>query len=150
LFGKYLAVAAAVLGTQVSCAKPNYASAPISTQEKAANDCAYHFASGLCVSYAWEQMPTGSSFGSFVFKTFRADAKSSTVTAENIPLTAAVVLWMPDMPNMGSSPVSVQQIDTGVYRASNVFFSMRGKWEIKFQSKDGDEVRDQAAIPLTL
>ena len=60
-----------------------------------------------------------------------------------------VALWMPSMGH-GSSPVTVERLDTGTYRASEVFFTMKGDWEIRIQLKEGDEVRDQAIVPITL
>lgn len=131
-----------------SCAEPNYAVATEDTNTKSNVKCVAQFSSGLCVNYHWEQQPSGTSFGSFIFETFRIDG-SQNLMIEDIPHQAAVVLWMPDMGH-GSSPVTVEKLGPGRYRASQVFFSMRGLWEIRIQSKEGHEVRDQAVIELTL
>jgi hypothetical protein len=59
----------------------------------------------------------------------------------------AVVLWMPSMGH-GSSPVSVAKIDVGTYRASQVFFTMPGDWEIRIQRLVNGAVVEQAVIAL--
>ena len=49
-----------------------------------------------------------------------------------------VTLWMPDMGH-GSTPTQVSQLDTGTYRASEVFFVMPGLRQIKCQESTIDE-----------
>jgi hypothetical protein len=94
------------------------------------------------VDYFWEQMPTETDFGSFIFKTHRP--------AGMIDISGpTVMLWMPSMGH-GSSPVTVERLSTGVYRASRVFFTMKGDWEIHVQSKDGGEVHDEAVLHVAL
>ena len=56
-----------------------------------------------------------------------------------------LILWMPSMGH-GSSPTRVERLDTGTYRASEVFFVMPGEWELKFEASDAG----QAVIPLRI
>lgn len=91
----------------------------------------------------WEALPNETSFGNFMFRIL-GDGKS-----EEFEETIAVVLWMPGMGH-GSSPVTVERIDSGLYRASKVFFTMKGQWEIRFQIKNGDTIKDQAIVSIVL
>ncbi len=50
----------------------------------------------------------------------------------------------------GSVPITITRLDLGTYRASNVFFVMPGDWEIHFQSKQGEEVKDEVVVDFTL
>ena len=98
------------------------------------------FPSGFCVAVEWEKLPTEEDFGSFRFHVFRGGA------APQDPGAISVILWMPGMGH-GSSPVSVEQLGPGEYRARDVFFTMRGEWEIRFQRREGQDERDQAVLP---
>lgn len=60
-----------------------------------------------------------------------------------------VVLWMPSMGH-GSSPVTVENLKTGTYRASNIYFVMPGEWEIKFQIITNPNEIDEVVLPFTL
>jgi hypothetical protein len=141
--------AALILLFSVSCAKPNYVSTnPGTGQGKISSDqCQAKFTSGECVSLSWEKMP-GDSFGSFVFKTFRANLADGSPVPLDMSAQPSILLLMPDMGGMQGPPVTVNHLDTGTYRASNVFFSMRGKWAIHFQIKDENTVRDEAVLLL--
>lgn len=47
-------------------------------------------------------------------------------------------LWMPSMGH-GSYPVTIERLSQGVYKASEIFFTMPGDWEIQIQHLiDGD------------
>ncbi len=86
--------------------------------------------------------------GSMIFKTYRLssyDQSAIEVDAVSVP---QLILWMPAMGH-GSSPTTVTRIEVGTYRASNVFFIMPGQWELKFQVKEGSEIKDEAIIPIT-
>jgi len=102
--------------------------------------CLAQFRSGLCVSWAWEKLPTEEEFGSFTFKLYRDSATGKIL--EDIS-GLSVLLWMPGMGH-GSSPITLERLATGSYRATRVFFTMRGEWEIRFQSKEGQSLLDQA------
>lgn len=135
-----------ILLLSFGCAEKKYAkdSGFDGGQEKA-GACPAKFSSGLCVSMKWEKNPTESEFGSFVFQTYQVNSADNSVILSDPEYAAAIVLWMPDMGH-GSSPVTVERVSLGTYRASQVFFTMRGDWEIRFQLKDRNGVRDQALI----
>lgn len=92
----------------------------------------------------WEARPTDEEFGSFLLKT-----GASLDALEDVEGNLAVVLWMPSMGH-GSSPVTVERISKGTYRASKVFFTMPGDWEIRIQRKVGGRVAEQTAIAIRL
>lgn len=145
MFGKLLLAAAAMAA--IACAKPNYASGGKQTgptQQKI--DGGIFSASGKRVSYSWEAKPTDSDFGSFYFRTYSEDSRDGFPVLEDVPVS--VVLWMPSMGH-GSSPVTVERLGVGTYRASKVFFTMRGDWQIRFQLKDGATVNDEAILPFS-
>lgn len=129
-----------------SCANPKYDDTDSTKNNQLS--CATKFSSGHCISYSWEKTPTDSEFGSFLFKTFRTNAADGTSISEDLPGNMAVVLWMPSMGH-GSSPVTVEHLGAGSYRATNIFFTMRGNWEIRFQMRNGNNVNDQAILPIT-
>ena len=136
----------------LGCAKPNYvslSSAGAGGLDQKPAVCAAHFAGKDCVAIAWEKMPTETAVGSFVFKITRSNLADATPVVEDLSGDITVSLWMPAMGH-GSSPVQVQRLDIGTYRATEVFFTMKGEWEIRIQLKARDEVKDQAIIPITL
>ena len=108
------------------------------------------FANGYWVTYEWEERPTikngKKTFGSFIFKTFRPNLADGSPVLIDLPGEHSVVLWMSSM-NHGSSPVDVKQIDVGTYRASKVFFTMDGEWDLRFLIKNGN-VSDQAILTI--
>ncbi len=125
------------------CAQRNYADDSAPTGGAGAGDRAPPcFQSGVCITMAWETAPTESGFGSFTFQARRAGA------AVDLEPPPAVLLWMPSMGH-GSSPVRVSTLAPGNYRAERVFFPMHGSWELRFQLKEGHEVRDELALPYT-
>lgn len=138
----------------VGCAQPKYVNANSSenntgVQEAVAN-CSVQFTQAqICVAWYWEKKPTSSEVGSFIFKTFRLNSFDSTAIEVNPVTVPQVQLWMPSMGH-GSTPTQVTQLDTGTYRAENVFFIMPGEWDIRFQIKDGDTVNDEALVHITL
>lgn len=105
--------------------------------------------SQLCVSYAWTKKPSDNSYGEMIVKVWRPNAADGSAVPQDLAGAVAVVLWMPSMGH-GSSPVTVERVDVGTYRATQVFFSMPGDWEIRVQSKEGETVRDQAVIALRI
>lgn len=141
--GRFKAVFLALLLS--SCANPKYATPePIAGIDQGSKiTCQAKFQAGQCVSLVWEKFPTEEDFGSFQFKSFR---EGTSETLEDLP-NVSVVLWMPSMGH-GSSPVAVTRLEVGTYRASNVFFTMGGDWEIRFQVKAGQNVQDQASLPF--
>lgn len=92
----------------------------------------------LCAVLLWETEPTGTSKGRFILKF--TDLNGAPTTPAQ---TVNVKLWMPSMGH-GSSPVSIAQVDSNTFRASDVFFVMAGSWEIHIQLKTGSTVNDEA------
>jgi hypothetical protein len=141
----------ALLFATVGCAKPTYiagGAAPSGVLTGAGTSCDAHFEkSGECVTIAWEKRPTESDYGSFVFKTYRLNLADQTPIVEDLSGEMSVRLFMPSMGH-GSSPVAVTKIDSGTYRASNVFFSMHGDWQIYFELKTDNKVNDKAVVPV--
>lgn len=128
-----------------ACAQPVYAPPPLACQEQQPS-CQAKFQSGHTIYFQWEKMPTEEETGSFIISIFRPNLSDvSPVLEDYDPLE--IVLWMPSMGH-GSSPVVVEKIGLGTYRASEVFFTMRGEWEIRAQKKNGTEIIDQAILPL--
>ena len=127
-----------------ACAKPQYLSQETNGVGKAeSGGCLATFQTAdSCVDLKWEKMPTESEMGSFIF-TFSNPSTSVLldVASETNP---KIILWMPSMGH-GSSPVTVERLSVGLYRAKNVFFTMKGDWEIRFQTSN-----DQATYALIL
>lgn len=92
-------------------------------------------------------MPTSTQVGSLLFKVVRANALDDSPIPVDLPSVPVLVLRMPSMGH-GSNPTFVEQVDTGSYRAKNVFFVMPGEWELKFQVKDGNTVQDETVVTL--
>jgi len=105
--------------------------------------------SGACLIHNWEKIPKDSELLSFTFKISRPNALDNTPVPFEFAQPLEVVLWMPSMGH-GSSPVELEKIDSGTYRASRVFFSMPGEWEIRIEVKNGAALADQAVLNITL
>lgn len=148
--GKLMIFILTAVPVLVACARPNYqedaSRAPGAAQPKL-SACAAKFASGVCAGIEWETGPVEGDYSSFVFALF-SDTGDGPVRVEP-DRAPVVVLWMPGMGH-GSSPVTVERLPNGNYRASKVFFSMRGRWDIRIQLKEGNAVLDQAVIGLDL
>lgn len=149
---KNLTLALLVTGL-FGCAKPRYETAqPTSSgntsQIQKVTDCEIRFQnSSYCLLWQWEKNPTSAQVGSLIFKVVRANALDDSPIPVDLTSVPALALWMPSMGH-GSSPTSVEKIDTGSYRAKNVFFIMPGEWELKFQLKDGNTVQDETVVTL--
>lgn len=122
-----------ILLTVSGCAKPNYLDSQkdASFSGKAGGGrCGAETSTGsICIKLTWETLPTETQFGSFIF-TLSDLAADRLDTTNHSPMS--VVLWMPSMGH-GSSPVTVETIAPGIYRAKKVFFNMKGDWEIQFR-----------------
>lgn len=150
---RFLTVLGLVLAC--GCAKPKYSQADTGRdREKASRtsegQCAVGFAnSGLCLDWKWEKKPTEEVEGSLIFKIYRLDLADRTPVLVDAPSLPKLVLWMPSMGH-GSSPTSVQRIDTGIYRATKVYFVMPGPWELKFQFKNTESRVDEAKVQISI
>lgn len=135
-----------------ACARPNYQDKtsvrPPSSFEKIKRSCELKFDSvGLCADYVWEVVPTEEKTGSIILAFWNPNAPGSDWSEpETAPL---LLLWMPGMGH-GSAPVKVQsQTDApGVYRLTNIFFTMHGAWELRFQLKKGADLVEQVVVPF--
>lgn len=85
----------------------------------------------------------------FVMKTWKKDLGTMNGPYQDLQKNLHVFLWMPSMGH-GSAPVKLKKIADGEYEVSEVQFIMGGKWEIKFQLKDGSQVFDEAVVSLSL
>lgn len=82
--------------------------------------------------------------------------KGADHTATEITENVEVVLWMPDMGH-GSAPTSLQRVlgangeaQPGVYRVSNVYFVMGGKWDVRLILRHADDSEEQQVLPVVL
>ncbi len=98
-----------------------------------------------CINFLWETRPTETTFGSFIFAVVDAETRS-TINAPKAD-SVKVELWMPSMGH-GSSPVTIEKLSEGLYRASRVYFSMGGDWEIRFQFFNNAVKTDEATLHL--
>lgn len=136
------------------CARPNYESVQNlngwgTTTNQKVSDCQIRFqSSGLCLLWSWEELPTAKVAGVLQFKVVRANALDDSPMPVDSEFTPSVLLWMPDMGH-GSSPTNTTRVDVGSYRVTNVFFIMPGQWEIRFQIKDGEILKDEAVAIFT-
>lgn len=149
---KNLTLAFLVIGF-FGCAEPRYettqpTSSGNTSQIQKVTDCESRFQnSGYCLLWQWEKMPTSTQVGSLNFKVVRANALDDSPIPVDLTSVPALVLWMPSMGH-GSSSTTVEKVDTGSYRAKNVFFIMPGEWELRFQVKDGNTVQDETVVTL--
>jgi nitrogen fixation protein FixH len=96
----------------------------------------------------WEAGPQlGTS--KFIMRTWDEDLGTMNGPYQDLPKQLHVFLWMPAM-NHGSAPVKLRKISDGEYEVSEVQFIMGGKWEVKFQLKDGSQVFDEVIVPVSL
>jgi hypothetical protein len=123
-----------------ACANPKYQPPAAENSVQAA------FRSQAEVSLAWEQLPTETETGTFRFLTYRRNPLDGSKVLMDLGTTVRVRLWMPGMGH-GSSPVTVERVGPGEYRASEVFFLMRGEWEIHIQI-DSEGATDEAVLPF--
>lgn len=98
----------------------------------------------LCLEQKWEVMPTKTTAGSMTL-TFK-DSEGRIISPVNEPF---VLLWMSSMGH-GSTPVTITQVEDGVYSVTNVKFIMGGPWEIHYQLKDGRKVVEEFIQKITI
>lgn len=127
--------------TLAACANPKYQPPAAENSVQAA------FRSQAEVSLTWEQLPTETETGSFRFHTYRRNPLDGSKVLLDLGTRVSVRLWMPGMGH-GSSPVTVERTGPGEYRAAEVFFLMRGEWEIHIQVDDEGN-SDEAVLPYT-
>jgi hypothetical protein len=123
-------------------------------------DCPILFKkTGNCGELVWSvppkkvEMPTEKDKAEFTLRLFQKGTSAPLLTAES---KLRVKLFMPSMGH-GSLPTHVEaaldekgQPIVGKYLVKDVYFSMPGKWEIRFELSSGDRILDQAAMPYSL
>jgi hypothetical protein len=149
-----LTFAVAAILFSAGCARPKFSSPSLGSnsgsekQEHSACDVKFSV-SGDCVSFVWETVPASvKDYGSFLFKIYRLNKGDGSMVLVEASGTVVVQLWMPSMGH-GSSPVTVEHLDVGTYRAKQVLFIMPGQWEIRFQIVNEHGQVDQAIQTLT-
>lgn len=136
-----------VLCLSFSCAKPNYVDDQTQKIERVTQNCKLIFKKeNLCIEMDWESFPTESEFGSFLLRFTDVNDRDLLISPDH---ELGIILWMPSMGH-GSSPVTLREIEEGIYRASDVFFIMSGAWDIRFQLKDGERIVEEAIQKITL
>lgn len=91
----------------------------------------------LCLEQKWIVAPTRTTVGEMTL-TFK-DSQGRITSPKMDPF---VLLWMSSMGH-GSRPVTITQVEDGVYSVTNVKFIMGGPWEIHYQLKDGKMVVEE-------
>jgi hypothetical protein len=134
----------------MACAKANYPTATSPQNNTVANQnrCALSFlAASFCLATTWDKQPAVNSQSSFIIRITKvADAQTLT----DLPGTLTVVLWMPAMGH-GSSPATIEKMDTGIYHVTNAYFIMPGEWEVRFQLlNDQSQVIDKAVQKIAI
>ncbi|MCB0412076.1 MAG: hypothetical protein KDD22_06085 [Bdellovibrionales bacterium] len=134
---KYTLMAFLILA---SCARPKYLKTDVQDPSQKPTEiaalCHLKFSnSGLCLSWFWEgEPPASGQVSSLIFKIYRLNAFDQTPIEVSPEGSLEVKLWMPDMGH-GSTPVNVEELDEGTFRASKILFIMTGHWEIEFHHK---------------
>jgi len=130
-----------------ACAKPRYVDGLETRLNPASGECTVVFTTeALCLRAQWVQFPSESTFGemSLTFTDLEDSNRKLDPRA-----SVAIVLWMPSMGH-GSSPVTIERINVGEFRASDVFFIMPGPWDIRYQLKSGDDVLEEQIQKITI
>lgn len=59
-------------------------------------------------------------------------------------------LWMPDHGH-GSFPIRLEEVSKGIYKASDIFFTMPGLWDLRFQLLDDNEnILEEVIWPIVM
>jgi hypothetical protein len=134
-----------------ACARPDYIDKiGLNGSQSQATECPLQFTqSSLCASLDWVQGPQSPNESEFTLKFWNKDSGTKSGPFVDPTQTLSVVLWMPSMGH-GSSPVTIEKIEDGVYRVRRVYFIMPGDWEIRTFLKDGATVIDQNTVSLIL
>jgi hypothetical protein len=133
-----------------ACARPNYNNNQPDPKDDAqrgpatVNETRFMH-SALSVNMYWEHKPQETNEGGeFTLQFHSPDDPTQLIDP---PGDWNVILWMPSM-NHGSRPVTITRKSAGEYWISNVYFIMRGPWQIRIQLKDGDAVTDEVIKDL--
>ena len=147
MLGRIIALTVLLVG----CADPKYetvVNAGASGGSEKLGECALKFSgSGLCAQWEWEKPANTTADSALRFKIVRANMLDGTPLA--VDQNVQVILWMPEMGH-GSAPTKLERVDTGSYRVTEMYFIMPGRWQVRFQVKEGEAVKDEAVLELTL
>lgn len=135
----------------LSCAQPKYETrvdSPVSTSsDKVTADCSVSFnRSGTCLTWQWLVSPASKVYGQALLKVFRPNKFDKTTVLVDPPSLPVVIPFMSSMGHGTSRKPIVNVVDTGTYLVTDLYFTMKGPWEIKIQILNGQEVADEAAI----
>ena len=86
---------------------------------------------------------------SFFMRTWKNDIGTMNGPYQDLEKNLHIILWMPTMGH-GSAPIKIKKIADGEYDVTNVQFIMGGKWDLKFQLKEGNQVVDEVIVPLSI
>ncbi|MGE3610570.1 MAG: hypothetical protein AB7I27_13350 [Bacteriovoracaceae bacterium] len=130
-----------------SCAKPHYVTDLEGKIDGISGECGLFFESeNLCLKTTWIQRPSESDYGEMELTFVDKMDPSRKIDPVHSP---KIVLWMPSMGH-GSSPVTLERIDVGHFKASEIFFIMPGPWDIRYQLKDGSNVVEEKIQKITI
>ncbi|WP_413581833.1 FixH family protein [Bdellovibrio sp. HCB288] len=135
-----------------ACARPDYIDPKLneSAQSNPDEECALQLSlANLCAKLEWTLGPQSPAESEFILKFWNKSDTVSGGTLVDPEDTLSAILWMPSMGH-GSSPVTIEKIETGVYRVRRVYFIMPGDWEVRIYLKNGSTVIDQATVSLLL
>jgi hypothetical protein len=129
---------------------PNNARPESAHESKSLADCDVIFKTqGLCASMDWVKYPNEGEVCAFTLRFWKVGQANASGPYLEPTFPVFVRLWMPSMGH-GSSPVSISpSMDSnglaipGVYEVTQVFFVMRGQWEIQVQLKNKTQVVEQ-------
>lgn len=150
---KFLTFFMPLLVITAGCAQPKYETpatrSGIGQELDSPSDCSLRFSkSNLCLFWSWEKLPTDTESGTLILKVYRLNALDQSMFPVDPPHELDFVLWMPSMGH-GSSPASLAKVDIGSYRITDVYFVMRGEWELIFRLKNGEQTEDEILVPFT-
>lgn len=136
-----------ILLVLTACAKPNYVDGLEGKIDGVTGVCGFVFSSeNLCLKTQWTQKPTESTYGEMILSFVDRSDPSRPVDPVAEPV---IVLWMPSMGH-GSSPVKIERLDVGKFRASEIFFIMPGPWDIRYQLKNGSQIVEEKIQKVTI
>ena len=144
----------------VACAPPKPASQLKSkgqqeTVDPTIADCRIQFTKlNTCLAWKWKTVPTvGRNAGVLLFKMYRPnkfDKSPVTVDPPN-DILPNIMLRFPSAESHNVLKVAVERLDIGTFRANNVPFDARGKWEMHFQiAADSKTLADELSVDVSL
>ncbi|HPI40035.1 MAG TPA: hypothetical protein PLJ21_04475 [Pseudobdellovibrionaceae bacterium] len=147
-----------------SCARPNYAPKVVNEdltagagqndpgQKEKLKDPSYCPIPveklNLCITYRWTVYPKSSKeAGRMLFKIYRRNPEDFSALPVDLEKDLKVFLWMKSMGH-GSAPVRWVKKDAEMYEAHNIYFIMKGDWDLHFRFQKGSDVIDEGIYSL--